>query len=67
MRYARDKADVALLHVHGEQMIEEDEPLRIHVLEWTESGGKARLASITSFLVNSASLRVVRYRPVSRT
>ncbi|RKH25614.1 hypothetical protein D7Y13_23545 [Corallococcus praedator] len=67
VRYAGDKADVVLLHVHGEQMLEEDEPLRIHVLEWTESGGKARLASITSFLVNSASLRVVRYRPASRT
>ncbi|RKG83520.1 NADase-type glycan-binding domain-containing protein [Corallococcus terminator] len=67
VRYAGDKADVVLVRAHGPDMLQEDEPLRVHVLEWTESGGKARLASITTFLVNNASLRVVRYRPASRT
>lgn len=66
--YAGDKADAVLVHTQQLEMEEEreyTEPLRIHVLEWSESGGKARLASITSFLVGDSSVRVVRYRPAT--
>jgi len=63
--YAGDKADVVLTLGYAEQNLEVGEPLRVHVLEWSEAGGRARLASITSFIVNDTSVRVVRYRPVT--
>jgi hypothetical protein len=63
--YAGDKADVVLTLGHAEENLEVGEPLRIHVLEWSEAGGRVRLASITSFIVNDTSVRVVRYRPVT--
>jgi hypothetical protein len=62
--YAGDKAAAVLVYTHQEQEDREfNEPLRIHVLEWSVAGGKARVASITSFLVGDVSVRVVRYRP----
>jgi hypothetical protein len=67
--YAGDTAGVVLVHTHQDNPEEEreyTEPLRIHVLEWSEAGGKSRLASITSFLVGDSSVRVVRYQPVTR-
>jgi hypothetical protein len=63
--YAGDKADVVLTLGHAEENLEIGEPLRIHVLEWSEAGGKARLDSIPSFIVNDLTVRVVRYRPVT--
>jgi hypothetical protein len=63
--YAGDKADVVLTLGHAEENLEEGEPLRVHILEWSEAAGRARLASITSFIVNDRSVRVVRYRPVT--
>jgi hypothetical protein len=63
--YAGDKADVVLTLGHAEENLEIGEPLRVHVLEWSEAGGRARLASITSFIVNDTSVRVVRYRPAT--
>lgn len=63
--YAGDKASVVLVRAHAEQNLEIGEPLRIHVLEWTEAGGKARVSSITSFIVNDLTVRVVRYRPAT--
>lgn len=57
VRYTGKTADVVLVSSNG------DVPLRVHVLEWAKSGGPARIASITSFIATSASIRVVRYRP----
>ncbi|RKG83519.1 NADase-type glycan-binding domain-containing protein [Corallococcus terminator] len=56
--YAGDKAEVVLRQV-------EDAPLQVHVLDWKESKGKASIASITSFIVSSESIRVLRYRPAT--
>ena len=56
VHYAGDKADVVLVRVAG------DAPLRIHVLDWKESKGKASIAAITTFIVGPEAVRVVRYR-----
>lgn len=64
--YAGDKAGVVLVRAHAEENQDIREPLHVHVLEWSEEGGKARVASITSFIVNDLSVRVVRYRPVTK-
>ncbi|QSQ18873.1 hypothetical protein JY651_26310 [Pyxidicoccus parkwayensis] len=63
--YVGDKASVVLVRGFWEENLEEGEPLRIHVLEWTEEGGKARVSSITSFIIGDLLVRVARYRPVT--
>lgn len=63
--YAGDTADVVLTFGHAEENLVEAEPMHLHVLEWSEEGGKTRLASITSFIVNDRSVRVMRYRPAT--
>ncbi|MCP3143531.1 NADase-type glycan-binding domain-containing protein [Pyxidicoccus xibeiensis] len=64
--YAGDRASVVLVRAHAEEHLEVGEPLRIHVLEWSdEADGRSRLASITTFIVNDLSVRVVRYRPAT--
>jgi hypothetical protein len=62
--YAGDKADVVLIRGHGDADIG-GEPLRVHVIEWTEVKGKARPASITTFITSNEAVRVVRYRPAT--
>lgn len=63
--YAGDRASVVLVRAHADENMDVANPLRIHVLEWSEEGGKARVSAITSFIVNDISMRVVRYRPAT--
>ncbi|MCP3061801.1 hypothetical protein LXT21_23745 [Myxococcus sp. K38C18041901] len=61
----------SMVHYSGKKasavLVTEDRGGRmsVHVLEWTQVGGKERIASITSFRGVLGSLRIVRYRPAS--
>lgn len=62
--YSGEKADTVL--VFGNKDAEDGgEPVYVHVLDWSEAGGKAKLTSITTFIVGLESVRVLRYRPVT--
>lgn len=47
-------------------MMEGTVALRIHVIDWGESNGKASPTTITSFLVSETRVQVLRYRPAPR-
>ncbi|NTX53221.1 hypothetical protein [Myxococcus sp. CA039A] len=62
--YSGEKADTVL--VFGNRNAEDGgEPVFVHVLDWSESGGKAKLSAITTFIIGLESVRVLRYRPAT--
>ncbi|QDE67467.1 hypothetical protein BHS09_10990 [Myxococcus xanthus] len=64
--YAGEKADVVLTNDHTDIMMEGTVSLRIHVIDWGETNGKASPTAITSFLVSETRVQVLRYRPAPR-
>ncbi|MCE9666487.1 hypothetical protein LY474_01565 [Myxococcus stipitatus] len=61
--YEGEKASAVL--VAGAMGSEANEPFFIHVLDWSESGGKARVTSITTFVMGISAIRALRYVPVT--
>ncbi|AEI65753.1 NADase-type glycan-binding domain-containing protein [Corallococcus macrosporus] len=64
--YAGDKADVVLTNDTRDIINRDAIALRIHVIEWGETNGKATPKAITSFLVSESRIQVLRYRPATR-
>lgn len=58
--YSGDKAD-AVLVIGNKREEDGDDPIYLHVLDWRESKGKARLGTITTFVISPESVRVLRY------
>ncbi|MCP3168730.1 NADase-type glycan-binding domain-containing protein [Myxococcus qinghaiensis] len=58
--YSGDKADTVL--IMGNKRLEDgDDPIYLHVLDWREAKGKAKLSTITTFIIGMESVRVLRY------
>ncbi|WP_163784643.1 NADase-type glycan-binding domain-containing protein [Myxococcus vastator] len=64
--YAGAKAEAVLTYDDADARGGNVLRMRIHVLDWSETNGKASLSAITTFLVSETHVRVMRHHPVKR-
>ncbi|MCP3097474.1 hypothetical protein LZ198_01150 [Myxococcus sp. K15C18031901] len=61
--YDGEKASTVL--IAGAMESEAGDPVFVHVLGWSDSGGKAKVTSITTFVMGIDAIRVIRYVPAT--